>query len=100
MFNWTDISNNKNKKRNKDKEIDKTELELLQYVSHWIYTKLKLNGQITQEDIDKDFDIYNSPVVYDGLKTLEEVKIIYSDTVFNEDSKRTEKRFYSKKIVH
>ena len=58
-----------------------------------MYTKLKLNGQITQNDIDKDFDIYNAPIVYDGLKALEDVNIIYSDTVFNQDENRTEKIF-------
>lgn len=75
------------------------ELELLRYLSHWIYTKLRLYGQITQNDIDVEFDYYSSPLVYDGLKALEENDIIYSDTVYNQEENRTEKIFYSKKVV-
>lgn len=92
MFDWTN-----NKKR--DKEVEKAEIELLRYISNWIHTKLKLNSQITQTDIDKEFDIYNAPVVYDGLKALEDVDIIFSDTVFNIEENRTEKIFYSKKTI-
>jgi hypothetical protein len=92
MFDWT--NNNK-----RDKEVEKAEIELLRYISNWIHTKLKLNSQITQNDIDADFDVYNAPVVYDGLKALEDVDIIYSDTVFNPEENRTEKIFYSKKMI-
>ena len=92
MFDWT--NNNK-----RDKTVDRAEVEFLNFMAHWIYTKLKLNSQITQNDIDKDFDIYSAPVVYDGLKSLEDVDIIYSDTVFNPEEDRTEQIFYSKKII-
>ena len=84
----------------RDPEVDKAEIELLNYISHWVYTKLKLYGEITQNDIDKDFDSYNAPVVYDGLKALEDFDIIYSDIVFNQEENRRERIFYSKKIVH
>ncbi len=90
MFDWTN---------KRDREVEKAEIELLRYISNWIHTKLKLNSQITQNDIDRDFDIYNAPVVYDGLKALEDVDIIYSDTVFNVEENRTEKIFYSKKTI-
>jgi hypothetical protein len=93
MFDW--INNNR-----RDETVDNAEVELLNYISHWIYTKLKINSQITQNDIDTDFDIYNAPVVYDGLKALEDVDIIYSDIVFNPEENRTEKIFYSKKIIN
>jgi hypothetical protein len=89
MFDWINSNNNE-----RDKEVDKAELELLRYISHWIHTKLKLNSQITQNDVDTDFDVYNAPVVYDGLKALEDNEIIYSDIVFNPEENRTEKIFY------
>lgn len=76
-----------------------SELELLRYLSHWIYTKLRLYGQITQTDIDLEFDCYSSPLLYDGLRALEDNGIVYSDTVFNQEENRTEKIFYSKKVV-
>ena len=78
---------------------DKAEVELLNYLSHWIYTKLKVYGQITQNDIDVEFDSYNSPILYDGLDKLENVGIIYSDIVFNQEMDRTEKIFYAKKVI-
>ena len=92
MFNWS--NNNK-----RDREVDKAEIELLRYISNWIHTKLKLNSQITQNDIETEFDIYNRPIIYDSLKSLEEAEIIFNDIVFNPEENRTEKIFYSKKII-
>ena len=80
-------------------EIEQKEVELLNYLSHWIYTKLKLYGQITQNDIDVEFDEYSSPILYDGLRKLEETGIVYSDIVFNQDDNRTEQIFYAKKVI-
>jgi hypothetical protein len=68
-------------------------------LSHWIYTKLKLYGQITKNDIDIEFDEYSAPVMYDSLKALEDYNIVYSDTVYNQDEDRTEQIFYAKKVM-
>jgi hypothetical protein len=46
-----------------------------------------------------EFDCYASPVIYDSLKALEDVEIIYSDTVFNQEENRTEKIYFAKKVV-
>ena len=101
LLEWTKTNeifdNLGNKKKYNREEIEQKEIELLRYLSHWIYTKLKLYGQITQNDIDVEFDEYSSPVMYDSLKALEEVGIIFSDTVFNQELNRTEIMFYAKK---
>lgn len=46
-----------------------------------------------------EFDCYASPVIYDSLKALEDVEIIYSDTVFNQEENRIEKIYFAKKVV-
>lgn len=93
---FDDIGNKKNYSR---EEIEQKEIELLRYLAHWIYTKLRVYGQITKNDIDVEFDQYASPVIYDSLKALEHHGIVYSDTVFNQEANRTEKIFYAKKVV-
>ena len=87
------------KRKYNREEIEKKEAELLRYLAHWIHTKLKLNGQITQNDIDTEFDSYGSPVMYDSLETLEEYGVVYSDIVFNPEENRTEQIFYAKKTM-
>jgi hypothetical protein len=46
-----------------------------------------------------EFDEYSSPVMYDSLKALEEVGIVYSEIVYNQEQNRTEPIFYAKKVM-
>lgn len=76
----------------------KDEINFLYELSHWIYLKLKHNGQISQTEIEDEFKDF-SPVAIQGMIALEACDIVYCESVYNENTNKTENIYYSKKVV-
>ncbi len=67
-------------------------------LSHWIYTKLKLNGKISETEIQQEFEGF-SPVAFEGMNALEKEGIVFSDVLYDEKNDKTEKIYFAKKVV-
>lgn len=76
----------------------KDEIDFLYSLSHWIYLKLKFNGQITQTEILNEFKQF-SPVAIQGMNALEKEGIVFSEVVYNDKEDKNETIYFAKKIV-